>query len=49
MCPPACQGEYNGIEHVLLTLDSVPVGVWNPETQEAEEVEFVEEDEEAAA
>merc|ERR1711871_1282464 len=26
------EGEYNGIEHVILTLDSEPVGVWNPET-----------------
>ena len=40
------KGEYNGIEHVLLTLEGEPVGVWNPETQEPEEVEFVDEGEE---
>ena len=40
-------GAYNGIEHVLLTLEGVPVGVWDPETQEAEEVEFLDADEES--
>ena len=40
------KGEYNGIEHVLLTLEGEPVGVWNPETQEPEEVEFVDPEEE---
>ena len=41
------KGAYNGIEHVLLTLEGVPVGVWDPETQEAEEVEFLDADEES--
>ena len=34
------KGEYNGVEHVLLTLDGEAVGVWNPETQEAEDCVF---------
>jgi hypothetical protein len=40
------KGDFNGIEHVLLTMEGEPVGVWNPETQEPEEVEFVQPDEE---
>ena len=35
-------GEYNGIPHVLFTLDGVPWGVYDPETKTKEEVEFVE-------
>lgn len=38
------KGDYNGVEHCLLTLEGEPVGVWNPETGEPEEVEFVDEE-----
>ena len=37
------KGEFNGIEHVMLNMEGVPVGVWNPESFEFEEVEFVDE------
>jgi len=40
------KGECNGVEHLLLTPDGEPVGVWNPQTQEPEAVEFCEEEEE---
>ena len=39
------KGEYNGWEHLILTLDSEPVGLWNPEEQEFEEVDFVDAEE----
>lgn len=42
------KGDYNGIEHVLLTMEGEPCGIWNTETMEPEEVIFTdpEEDEE---
>ena len=40
------RGAYNGYEHMLLTLESEPVGIWDPETAEFQEVEFVDDDEE---
>jgi len=38
-------GEYNGVEHLLLTEEGEPWGVWDPEAEVAEECEFEEEDE----
>ena len=39
------KGRYNGIEHVLLTMEGEPFGVWNPDTREPEECEFLDPDE----
>jgi hypothetical protein len=39
------KGEYNGVEHLILTLESEPVGIWSTETMEFEECEFVDPDE----
>ena len=37
-------GRSMGIEHLLFTEEGEPVAVWNPETQEVEEVEIVDEE-----
>ena len=37
------KGEFNGVEHVLITMEGEAVAVWNAEEQEFEAAEFVDE------
>ena len=39
-------GDHIGVEHLLLTMDGEPWGLWDPEAKVAEECEFEDEDEE---
>ena len=39
-------GSYMGVQHLLLDEEGEPVAVWDPETEEVQEVEFVDEEEE---
>ena len=39
-------GDHIGVEHLLLTMDGEPWGLWDPEANVAEECEFEDEDEE---